>query len=82
LLGGREKGNCRCSLWKRRSAPGHLLEKWGLTRTPLTIFANISQEDISKAIVLAGMGAIVSFGVMLLLKVLIRRLREIVVLSR
>jgi ABC-type sulfate transport system permease component len=52
------------------------------TRTPLTIFANISQEDISKAIVLAGMGAIVSFGVMLLLKVLIRRLREIVVLSR
>jgi hypothetical protein len=39
------------------------------TRTPLTIFANISQEEISKAIVLAGMGAIVSFGVMLLLKI-------------
>jgi mannitol-specific phosphotransferase system IIBC component len=44
--------------------------------TLLTIFANISKEDISKTIVLAGIGAIVSFGVTLLLKVIIKKFRR------
>jgi hypothetical protein len=44
--------------------------------TLLTIFANISGEDISKTIVLAGIGAIVSFGVTLLLKAIIKRFRR------
>jgi hypothetical protein len=44
--------------------------------TLLTIFANISTEDISKTIVLAGVGAIVSFGVTLLLKVILKKFRR------
>jgi hypothetical protein len=44
--------------------------------TLLTIFANITKEDIAKTIVLAGIGAIVSFGVTLLLKVVIKKLRR------
>jgi len=44
--------------------------------TLLTIFANITEEDIAKTIVLAGIGAIVSFGVTLLLKVVIKKFRR------
>jgi hypothetical protein len=51
--------------------------KIGPHEDPTYNLCKLTQEDISKAIVLAGMGAIVSFGVMLLLKVLIRRLRRL-----
>jgi hypothetical protein len=44
--------------------------------TLLTIFANISSADLIKTSVLAGLGAIVSFGVTLGLKMLIRRYRK------
>jgi mannitol-specific phosphotransferase system IIBC component len=44
--------------------------------TLLTIFANISSEDIFKTIILAAIGAVVSFGVTLLLKLLIKRLKK------
>lgn len=44
--------------------------------TLLTIFANIKSEDVIKTCVLAGIGAVVSFGVTLLLKLLIKRIRR------
>jgi hypothetical protein len=44
--------------------------------TLLTIFANISSADLIKTSVLAGLGAIVSFGVTLGLKMLIRRYKK------
>jgi mannitol-specific phosphotransferase system IIBC component len=44
--------------------------------TLLTIFANITKEDIAKTIVLAGVGAIVSFAITLLLKVVIKKFRR------
>ena len=44
--------------------------------TLLTIFANITKEDIVKTIVLAGVGAIVSFGITLLLKVVVKKFRR------
>ena len=44
--------------------------------TMLTILANINSGDIIKTSVLAGVGAVVSFGVTLLLKLLIKRLKK------
>lgn len=44
--------------------------------TLLSIFANINNEDIVKTIVLAGIGAIVSFAVTVLLKLLLKRLKQ------
>lgn len=39
-----------------------------VTGTLLTIFANISQEDLLKTAILAALGAAVSFSITLLLK--------------
>lgn len=44
--------------------------------TLLTVFANISGEDVCKTIVLAALGAIVSFGVTIFLKAMIKRLKK------
>lgn len=44
--------------------------------TLLTIFANISSDDLLKTAILAGVGAIVSFSVTLFLKLLIKRFRK------
>ena len=44
--------------------------------TMLTILANINCGDLIKTAVLAGVGAVVSFGVTLLLKLLIKRLKK------
>ena len=44
--------------------------------TLLTIFANISSEDIIKTIILAAIGAVVSFTVTIFLKALIKRLKK------
>ena len=44
--------------------------------TLLTIFANITKEDIAKTIVLAAVGAIVSFAITLLLKIVIKKFRR------
>lgn len=44
--------------------------------TLLIIIANISSQDLLKTVVLAAVGAVVSFGVTLLLKVVIGRLRK------
>lgn len=43
--------------------------------TLLTIFANITKEDIIKTAILAAVGAVVSFGITLLLKVVIKKFR-------
>lgn len=44
--------------------------------TLLTIFANISSEDVLKTIILAAIGAMVSFSVTIFLKFLIKRIRK------
>ncbi len=44
--------------------------------TLLTIFGNINNSDIIKTALLAAIGAVVSFGVTLLLKFLVKRLRK------
>ncbi len=44
--------------------------------TLLTVLANINSTDLLKTVVLAALGAIVSFGVTLLLKLLIRLLKK------
>jgi len=44
--------------------------------TLLTILANISSDDIVKTIILAAVGAVVSFGVTLLLKLLVKRIKK------
>lgn len=44
--------------------------------TLLTIFANISSEDVIKTIILAAIGAVVSFTVTIFLKALIKRLKK------
>ena len=44
--------------------------------TLLTIFANISSEDLIKTAILAAIGAIVSFGVTLLLKFLVKQIKK------
>lgn len=44
--------------------------------TLLTIFANISSEDLIKTAILAAIGAVVSFSVTLILKFLIKRLKK------
>ena len=44
--------------------------------TLLTIFANISSEDVIKTIILAAIGAAVSFTVTIFLKALIKRLKK------
>ena len=44
--------------------------------TLLTILVNISSDDIIKTIILATIGAAVSFGVTLLLKLLIKRYKK------
>ena len=41
--------------------------------TLLTILANITSEDIIKTAILAAVGAVVSFGVTLAMKLLIKR---------
>jgi hypothetical protein len=45
-------------------------------RTLLTILANISGDDILKTVVLAAIGAVVSFWITLLMKSLIKSLRR------
>ena len=44
--------------------------------TLLTIFANIQSGDILKTAVLAAVGAVVSFGSTILLKIIIRYFRK------
>ena len=44
--------------------------------TLLTIFGNISSQDIIKTIVLAGIGAVVSFCITIVLKAIIKRLKK------
>ncbi len=44
--------------------------------TLLSIFANINSEDLIKTVVLAAVGAVVSFAVTLLLKLLINRIKK------
>lgn len=44
--------------------------------TLLTILANINSEDLLKTVILAALGAAVSFSVTLLLKLLIKRLKK------
>ena len=44
--------------------------------TLLSIFANINSEDLIKTIVLAAVGAVVSFAVTLLLKLLAKRIKK------
>lgn len=44
--------------------------------TLLTIFANITSEDVIKTIILAGIGAAVSFTVTVFLKVIIKRFKK------
>ena len=44
--------------------------------TLLTIFANISGEDLIKTAILAAIGAVVSFGVTVLLKLLVKRFKK------
>ena len=42
----------------------------------LTIFANINSEDLIKTAILAAIGAVVSFGVTLILKLLVKRIKK------
>lgn len=44
--------------------------------TLLTILANISSDDLFKTMILAAVGAVVSFGVTLLLKFLVKRIKK------
>jgi hypothetical protein len=44
--------------------------------TLLSIFANINSGDVLKTAILAAIGAVVSFSVTLLLKLLIKRLKK------
>lgn len=44
--------------------------------TALTVVVNISSPDILKTVILAAIGAVVSFGVSLLLKELAKRLKK------
>lgn len=44
--------------------------------TLLTILVNINSADLLKTVILAALGAVVSFGVTLLLKALIKRFRK------
>jgi mannitol-specific phosphotransferase system IIBC component len=44
--------------------------------TLLSIFANINSEDLIETAVLAGVGAVVSFAVTLLLKLLAKRVKK------
>jgi mannitol-specific phosphotransferase system IIBC component len=44
--------------------------------TLLTIFATIQQEDILKTIIMAAIGAVVSFSVSLLMKALVKRWKQ------
>lgn len=44
--------------------------------TLLTIFTNMSSTDVLKTVILAGLGAIVSFTVTILLKAVIKRMKK------
>lgn len=44
--------------------------------TLLSIYANINSEDLMKTAILAAVGAVVSFGITLLLKLLVKRLKK------
>ena len=44
--------------------------------TLLTIFGNISSQDIIKTVVLAGIGAVVSFTITITLKSIIKKLKK------
>ena len=44
--------------------------------TLLTILVNINSADLLKTVILAALGAVVSFSVTLLLKVLIKRFKK------
>ncbi|RXK59218.1 hypothetical protein ESA94_13840 [Lacibacter luteus] len=44
--------------------------------TLLSIFANIHSEDLVKTGVLAAVGAVVSFGVTMFLKLLVKRMKK------
>jgi len=44
--------------------------------TLLTILGNISSEDLIKTAILAAIGAVVSFGVTVLLKLLVKQMKK------
>ncbi|HVT84485.1 MAG TPA: hypothetical protein VHD35_04750 [Chitinophagaceae bacterium] len=44
--------------------------------TLLSIFANINSGDVLKTAILAAIGAVVSFSITLLLKLLVKRLKK------
>ncbi|HRG01271.1 MAG TPA: hypothetical protein PKZ75_09155 [Bacteroidia bacterium] len=44
--------------------------------TVLTVAVNVGSSDILKTVILASLGAVVSFSVSLLLKYLVKRLKE------
>ena len=44
--------------------------------TLLILFINLSSAEIWKTVVLAAIGAVVSFGVSLLLKIIVQRIRK------
>lgn len=44
--------------------------------TLLTIFGNINSSDVAKTAILAAVGAVVSFAVTLLLKLLMKRVKK------
>lgn len=47
-----------------------------VTGTALTVIANIGSQDVIKTVVLAAIGAVVSFCVSLALKWIIKKVRE------
>jgi hypothetical protein len=54
----------------------HTTKAGTLCGTMLTIFANIHSEDIIKTVVLAAIGAVVSFTITVLLKFLIKLMKK------
>jgi hypothetical protein len=44
--------------------------------TLLTVVANIKSDDVLKTVVLAGLGAVVSFFVSVILKAIVKRLKR------
>ena len=57
-------------------SPDHSTKAGIAGGTLLTVFFNIHRADIIKTMVLAAVGAIVSFGVSLLMKMILRKTRK------
>lgn len=47
-----------------------------ISGTVLTVVVNVGSSDILKTVILAGLGAVVSFSVSLLLKWLVKKLKK------